>query len=114
MTKRLGEFEQLLLFAVLRLDDEAHGATIRRVIEERTGREVSPGAVYTVLNRLESHDLVSSEISETTPERGGRRRKLYRLEPAGALALKRAYGALQGMAEGTLADLTELAAEAGS
>lgn len=111
MTKRLGEFEQLLLFAVLRLGEEAHGARIREVIEERTGREVSPGAVYTVLNRLEAGDLVSSEVGDTTPARGGRRRKLYRVEPAGAVALQRAYSALEGMAEGTLTALAELAAQ---
>lgn len=114
MTKRLGEFEQLLLFATLRLGGEAHGAAIREQIENRTGREVSPGAIYTVLGRLESRGLVSSELGDTTPARGGRRRKLYRLEPAGAVALQRAYRALQGMAEGTEADLSALVADAGT
>lgn len=111
MAKRLGEFEQILLFAVLRLRGEAHGAAIREEIEERTGREVSPGAIYTVLGRLESQGLVSSELGETTPARGGRRRKLYRLEPAGAVALQNAYEALRELARGTLSELSDLAAE---
>jgi len=114
MTKRLGEFEQILLFAVLRLRGEAHGATIRGEIEARTGREVSPGAIYTVLGRLEDQGLVSSELGDTTPARGGRRRKLYRLEPAGAVALQKAYGALREIARGTLSDLSALAAEGGA
>lgn len=110
MTKRLGELEQILLFAVLRLRGDAHGTAIREEVAERTGRDVSPGAVYTVLGRLEDQGLVSSEVGDTTPARGGRRRKLYRLEPAGAVALREAYGALQEIAEGTLADLSALAA----
>ncbi|NIP60939.1 MAG: PadR family transcriptional regulator [Gemmatimonadetes bacterium] len=114
MTKRLGEFEQILLFAVLRLQGGAYGAAIREEIEERTGRGVSPGAIYTVLGRLESQGLVSSELGDTTPARGGRRRKLFRLEPAGAVALQEAYGALQGIAQGTLADLSALASEGGA
>ena len=69
MSKHLGEFEQLLMFALVELEGDAHGVTIRRAIEDRTGRQVSPGAVYTALERLESRGFVSSRAGDTTPER---------------------------------------------
>jgi PadR family transcriptional regulator PadR len=100
MRDHLGEFEQLLLFAVLRLGDDAYGVAIRQAIEMRTGRTVSAGAVYTALERLEQQSLVSSRFGEPTPERGGKRKKYYRLETAGARALKRAHDALTSMARG--------------
>jgi len=87
MTRALGEFELLLLAAVLRLEDEAYGASVVREIEERTGREPVAGAVYTGLRRLEARGLLRSEVGEPTPERGGRRKRYFRLEPAGAEAL---------------------------
>lgn len=98
--KRLGDFEQLLLFALLRLGEDAYGRTIRGEILERTGREVSPGAIYTALDRLEGQGLVSSYLAEGTPARGGRRRRHYRLEPAGETALAVAWAAVHEMAEG--------------
>lgn len=107
----LGEFEQVLLFALLRLDGEAHGAALAVEIEERTGREVSPGAVYTVLDRLERKGYVTAWIGESTPQRGGRRRKVYRLEPAGAAELRSAYRALQRLASGVGARLDALAGD---
>ena len=84
MGKSLGEFEQMILFALMSLGDDAYGASIRREIVERTGREVSAGAVYTVLDRLEMRGLVASRVGEPTAERGGRRRKHYRIEASGA------------------------------
>lgn len=105
MAQSLGEFEQLLLFALLRLGDEAHGVTLRREIERRTGRDVSAGAVYTALERLEARGLVRSSWGEPTAERGGKRKKLYRIEPLGVRALGRSYGALQQMARGLAAKL---------
>jgi len=104
----LGEFEQLLLFALARLGDEAHGSTIRRELERRAGRVVSPGAVYTALDRLESRGLVVSWLGGGTPERGGRRRRFYRLEPEGARELHSAYASLQRMAEGIAERLPSL------
>ena len=98
--KRPGDFEQLLLFALMRLGDEAHGRAIRELLLERTGREVSPGAIYTALDRLEEQGLVSSWLGERTPSRGGRRRRHYRLEPAGEVALASAWRASRSMAEG--------------
>jgi DNA-binding PadR family transcriptional regulator len=95
-----GEFEQLVLMAVVRLDDEAYGATIRRDIEARASRRLSISAVYTTLERLEQKGFVRSWIGEPTPERGGRRRKYFALRPAGARALRGAYRAYTGMAAG--------------
>jgi len=111
--KYLGEFEQLLLFALLRLGDEAYGVTIRQEIEARTARPVPVGQVYTVLQRLEDRGLVISRQGEPTAERGGRRKRYYRLEPAGARALRTSYANLREMSSGLGAKLARLA-EAGS
>ena len=112
MSKHLGEFEQLLMFALLDLEADAHGVSIRQAIGQRTGRQVSPGAVYTALERLESRGFVASRVGDTTPARGGRRRKYYDLEPQGAEALKRSYDTLASMAEGLESKLAGLAAQA--
>ncbi len=108
MGRVLGEFEQLILFALLDLEDDAYGAAIVRSIEERTGREVSAGAVYTALDRLSTRGLVTSEVGQPTPERGGRRRKYYRLEPTGALELSRSVDVLRSMSEGLLPKLRSM------
>jgi DNA-binding PadR family transcriptional regulator len=105
MPRALGEFEQLILLAILDLDDDAYGAEIGRAIEGRTGRNVSAGAIYTALDRLESRGYVTSREGEPTAERGGRRRNYYRLEPEGALALNRSIGVIQAMSRGLLAEL---------
>jgi len=96
----LGEFEQLVLIAIVRLDEGAYGATIRREIEARTGRRLSISAVYTTLERLELKGLVRSRVGEPTPQRGGRRRKFFALEASGARALRAAYNAYTRMAVG--------------
>ena len=96
----LGEFEQLVLLALVRLGEEAYGATIRREIEARTGRELSVSAVYTTLDRLEQKGIVRSWIGEPTAARGGRRRKHVALEPAGARALRQVYRGFQAMVHG--------------
>ena len=96
----LGEFEQLVLLALMRLGPDAYGATVRREIEEHAGREVSISAVYTTLERLEQKGLVRSRIGEPTPERGGRRRRHFELLPFGARSLRDAYRALAGMTAG--------------
>jgi PadR family transcriptional regulator PadR len=83
----------------VRLGPDAHGATVRREIEERAGREVSISAVYT-LERLERKGLVRSRIGEPTPERGGRRRRHVELLPLGARSLRDAYRAITGMTAG--------------
>jgi PadR family transcriptional regulator len=104
----LGEFEQLVLFAVLRLED-ASGIAIHDEIEDRTGRNVSPGAIYTTLGRLEERGLVTSVILAAEPGRVGRPRKHYTLRPAGARALRNAYAGLQALAGGHLAKLGHIA-----
>jgi DNA-binding PadR family transcriptional regulator len=99
-TAVLGDFEQLVLMGVLRLDDEAYGAAIRREIHARSGRDISINAVYTTLDRLEAKGLLRSWVGEPTAQRGGRRRKFYGLRPAGAAALRQAYRAFTSMARG--------------
>ena len=95
----LGEFEQTVLFAVAQIDD-AYGATIRDEIERRTGRQVSAGAIYTTLGRLEDRGLLTSWWGEPTSERGGKRKRHFRLEPAGRDALDRSWQAMRAMARG--------------
>lgn len=100
MVPSLGEFEQLVLLAMVRLDEDAYGVTILREIERRTKRRASLGAVYTTLARLERKGYVAHEIGEPTPERGGRRKKIYRLEPYGARVLAESFEVLGRMIEG--------------
>jgi PadR family transcriptional regulator PadR len=96
----LGEFEQLVLFALVRLGPEAYGTTVRRDIQSRTGRQVSISAVYTTLERLEQKGLVRSHTGEPTAERGGRRKRHFELLPLGTRALKVAYDAFTQMTHG--------------
>jgi len=108
MGESVGEFEQLILFAVVRLDADATAVTIRREIESRTSRIISSGALYTALDRLEARGFVQSRFGEPTAARGGKRKRLYTIEPAGARALTRSYEALQKMASGMTARLQGL------
>ena len=110
MTKHLGEFEQLLLFALVRLGDGAYGVALRRDIEDRTGRSISAGAVYTALDRLETRGYVLSRLGEPTPIRGGRRKKHYELLAAGAETLHRSYRLMRQMTDGLDAKLAGLVA----
>jgi PadR family transcriptional regulator, regulatory protein PadR len=96
----LGEFEQLVLLALLRLGADAYGVTVRQEIEQRSGRRASISAVYTTLERLEQKGLVRSWIGEPSAQRGGRRRRHFELLPAGARALKGAHRAYTGMVAG--------------
>ena len=105
MGRALGEFEQLILFAVLELGADAYGASIGRLIEDRTGRDVAAGAIYTALDRLAGRGMVTATVGDPTPERGGRRRKHYRLEPAGADALRRSVDVIRAMSDGLMPKL---------
>lgn len=96
----LGEFEHLLLLAILQLGEGTYGVPIRDEIEERAGRAVSFGAVYSTLRRLESRGLVESWTGEPEPVPGGRARKLVRLTPEGIATLQRSRARLDRMAEG--------------
>jgi DNA-binding PadR family transcriptional regulator len=96
----LGEFEIIVLGAVLRLGDDAYGVSIRREIERRIRRPATIGAVYATLDRLEEKKLVTFAVSDPRPVPGGRARKFFRLTAAGARALSRSRRALGLMFEG--------------
>ena len=100
MSPTLGSFEQLLLLALVRLGNDPAGMAIRDEIERRTNRVVSPGAIYTALDRLERRGLVRSRLGEPTAQRGGKRKRHYRLTATGADAIRRTHSALSGMAHG--------------
>ena len=96
----LGEFEQVVLLAVLRLGDNAYGVTILREIQRQAARTVSRGAVYVTLDRLERKKLVASRLADPTPERGGRAKRYFRVQPAGIAALRDSRRALARLSEG--------------
>ncbi|MGE3273779.1 MAG: PadR family transcriptional regulator [Vicinamibacterales bacterium] len=100
MPRPLGEFEHLLLLALLRVGHEAYGLEVRDDIERRTGRTPSPGAIYTALDRLERRGLVASRLGDPTPQRGGKRKRYYRLLPPGTEAIRASQDALRRMARG--------------
>jgi DNA-binding PadR family transcriptional regulator len=113
MAKALGELEQSILFALLELEEgEAYGVAVREAIEARTGRTLSTGAVYTGLDRLREQGLVESWIGEPTAERGGRRKRLYRLQPAGLEALDRSVRVFRAVSDGLLGRLSDRLDEA--
>jgi PadR family transcriptional regulator PadR len=96
----LGEFEHIIVLALLRLEDRAYGVTVRQEIEFRIKREVSIGAVYATLDRLETKGYVKSHHGDPTPERGGRSKRFFRVTAKGVAAVNRTQGALQRMTEG--------------
>ena len=96
----LGEFEQIVLLAVIRLADNAYGMTIRAELAKRADRDVSIGAVYATLERLEAKGYVSSWLADATAARGGRAKRFFKLEAPGALALQRSQEILTSMWEG--------------
>lgn len=97
---RLSDVEQHALLAVWRLGDEAYGASIRDELTERTGRRLSVSAVYATLVRLERGGLVVSRAGEPTGVRGGKARRLFRIQPAGVGALKQARRQLDSLWQG--------------
>jgi PadR family transcriptional regulator len=96
----LGEFEHIVVLALVRLGDQAYGVTVRREIEERIGREVSIGAIYATLDRLEAKGYVKSQLGDPTPERGGRSKRYFRVSARGIAAVNRTHQALQKMTTG--------------
>ena len=96
----LGEFEHIVLLAVLRLGDEAYGASVRREIETRTGRALTVGALYRTLDRLELKGSVASHVGDPTPERGGRAKRHFQLRPLGMRSLRASRQALAAMWDG--------------
>ena len=105
----LGEFEQLILFSVVKLGDDAYGGTIREAIEQRTGRVVSSGAINTTLGRLAERKLVTWRLGEPTPGLAGRPRKYYAITPAGARTLKSTLDTIRAMSGGLTSKLNRLA-----
>ncbi len=102
-TPILGEFETLLLLAILHLHDqkqEAYGSAIRDEIETRAQRAVPRGSIYVTLDRLEEKGLLTSREGEATAERGNRPKRLFTVTPAGVRAVKLAVGALTRMQRG--------------
>ena len=96
----LGSLEYIVLLALVRLGPNAYGMTVRREIETRAGRNLSIGAVYATLERLEAKRYVSSVIGEPTAERGGRAKRHFRIEAAGERALKASEDAMRRMSAG--------------
>ena len=98
--EHLGEFEQIVLLAVLRLGEDAYGVPIRSEIERRTGRSLTVGALYRTLDRLENKGYVNSWFSDPTPERGGRSKRYFKIRPIGLRTLRASREALSAMWEG--------------
>jgi PadR family transcriptional regulator PadR len=100
MGDHLGDFEQLVMLAVMRLDADAYGTTIREELKARAERDVSPGAIFTTLERLESRGLVTSRYGEPTAERGGRSKRYYKLTAEGRRAVGRSLRVMRRMLQG--------------
>jgi len=96
----LGSLEQIVLLALVRLGEDAYGVTVRMEIEKRTGRNLSIGAIYATLARLEAKGYVSSQTGEPTAERGGRAKRHFRVEAAGLRALRASQRAIENMSAG--------------
>jgi PadR family transcriptional regulator len=96
----LGEFEYLLITAASRLGDDAYGAAIRQEIESTARRKCSIGALYTTIERLEGKGLISTWMGESTPERGGRAKRMVRVTGKGARAAKEFYEAMMRVSRG--------------
>jgi DNA-binding PadR family transcriptional regulator len=97
---QLGEFEQVVLLAILRLDKQAYGVSIRAEIAACTGREPAPGALYTTLDRMEEKGVVRSWFGEATPQRGGRAKRYFALTKAGRASLVSAQRAYRNLLDG--------------
>ena len=100
MADVLGNFEQAVLLAIIRLRDKAYGRAILQQIETRLGRDVAAGAVHSTLERLENKGLVKSQLGSGTAIRAGRPRRYYQLEPAGVSALNDARAAVDDLWRG--------------
>ena len=100
MADVLGAFEQAVLLAVLRLEDEAYGRAILKEVQARTERDVAAGAVHATLERLENRGLLSSRVGAGTAVRAGRPRRYYRVQPAGIRALNDARAAVETIWDG--------------
>ena len=100
LTPSLGEFEQVVLLAILRLGDDAYGVTIRSEIAECTGRDPAPGALYTTFDRLQQKGLVTSRLGDPTPQRGGRAKRFFTVTASGIQAVAQAQRSYQRLLRG--------------
>jgi DNA-binding PadR family transcriptional regulator len=107
----VGEFEQLVLLALLRLGDQAYGVPVTEEIQRRAKRDVAVASVYKTLERLEAKGFVASRLGAPTAARGGRRKKYFRLQPAGLQALRASIRAIRGLASGLAYQLDPLEEE---
>jgi PadR family transcriptional regulator PadR len=96
----LGELEQLVLLAVMRVGTDAYGVPVHDEIQTRAGRDLTLGTIYKTLSRLEDKGLVTSRIGEPTSERGGRRTRCYLVTAAGKRSLHATFTTLRHMARG--------------
>lgn len=96
----LGDFEKVVLLAILQLGGESYGAPVLEEIEARTGQSPSAGSLYVALRRLERRGLVSSSFGDPTPERGGRAKRFFRVAPEAVRLLRRSRDVWVRMAEG--------------
>lgn len=96
----LGEFEYAVLLAVLHLDQEAYAVPVRELIEQKTGRPVARGALYTGLDRLEAKGCLKSRMGDPTEERGGKARRYYTVTAAGMKAIRATHEALASLTRG--------------
>jgi PadR family transcriptional regulator PadR len=96
----LGEFEQLVLLALIRLGPDGYGVAVQREIQSRTRRHIAFGSVYAALARLEAKGLAASRLGEPTAERGGRRKRYFTILPAGRRAVERTVTAMRRMTQG--------------
>lgn len=96
----LGEFEQMILLAVLQCGDDAYGVTVQEELTRRTRRRAASGAIYMTLDRLEKKGLLESRLTEPMAERGGRARRCYKVTKPALAALKHSRRALLNLWEG--------------
>jgi PadR family transcriptional regulator PadR len=104
MDTYLGEFEHLVLLAVLRVGEEAYAVPVRAEIEARSGRTVARGALYTTLDRLEQKGLLRSRLGDPLPERGGRARRYYTVSARGLACLRATRESIEGLSAGLILD----------
>lgn len=98
--KFIGEMEHMVLLAVVRLNEQAYGSQIRQCLADTAGRDLSIGALYTTLERLEQKGLLKSRLGEATAERGGRAKKYFAITAEGQQALHRSKQALDRLWQG--------------
>jgi len=96
----LGEFEHIVLLALVRLGKNAYGRVIRQVIEDRINRNVSIGALYATLERLEKKGYLTTRTGEPTPERGGRAKRYFKVSASGKRAVLDTRNSLETMWQG--------------